>query len=444
MLKPPLGRYIHTTASGGNWSNSLYSQAVWKEKVTVTTHSWINPGRRDILLFSTADWDNPFWTNKQHMAALFAKRGYRVLYVDSLGLRRPSLHGRDVRRIARRLCKAIPMARQVQPNLWRVSPLALPFHASATTRALNTHIVRMVIRWHLRCLQMNSPLIWTYNPVIADICTGIPNSGIVYHCVDDLGAAPGIDSATIAAGEERLGKVAELCFTTSPLLRENMQKLFPRVVYEPNVCDLSFFETARTKLAEPPVLAAIPHPRLLFIGALSEYKVDYALVEAVARRLPEVHWVLVGPVGEGQPGSRKPPALPNIHILGPCVYGRLPHCMAHCDVAVLPASHNAYTAAMFPMKFFEYLAAGLPVVATRLPALSEFESLYFHADSADEFCTALQRIFTGERRDGMAIDQACRRHSWEARFARMETILDQLPTCAAGFNRNDLAGNALS
>lgn len=399
---------------------------------------------RDILIFSTADWDNPFWTNKQHMATLFAKRGYRVLYVDSLGLRRPSLHGRDVKRIARRLCKAIPVARQVQPNLWRVSPLALPFHASATARTLNTHIVRMTIRWHLHRLQMNRPLIWTYNPVITDICTGIPNSGIVYHCVDDLSAAPGIDSETIAAGEERLGQVAELCFTTSSLLRENMQKLFPRVVYEPNVCDLSFFETARINLTEPPELAAIPHPRLLFIGALSEYKVDYSLMEVVAHRLPEAHWVLVGPVGEGQPGSRKPPNLPNIHILGPCVYGRLPYFMAHCDVAVLPATHNAYTAAMFPMKFFEYLAAGLPVVATRLPALAEFESLYFHADSADEFCAALQRVFTEERRDGVAIDQACRRHSWEARFARMETMLDQLSAHGVNLNRRDSAERVLS
>ena len=46
---------------------------------------------RDIVLVSTADWDNPFWTNKQHVAVELARQGCKVLYVESSGLRRPSL-----------------------------------------------------------------------------------------------------------------------------------------------------------------------------------------------------------------------------------------------------------------------------------------------------------------------------------------------------------------
>jgi glycosyltransferase involved in cell wall biosynthesis len=383
-------------------------------------------GRRDILLFSTADWDNPFWTNKQHMAVLFAKRNYRVLYIDSLGLRRPTLQGRDLWRMARRLCKAFPIAHQVRPNIWNASPIALPIQDSPRVQAVNTHILRMTVGWHLACLKMSRPLIWTYNPVIADLCAAIPNSGIVYHCVDDLGAAPRIDAAIIAAGEKLLGSVAGLCFTTSTLLRDRMQDLFPRVVYEPNVCDQAFFETARFAPSPPPELASIPRPRLLFVGALSEYKVDYDLMKFLASRNPDMHWVLVGPIGEGQPDSRKPPELPNIHIFGPQAYGQLPYIMAHCDAAVLPVVHNAYTDAMFPMKFFEYLAAGLPVVGTRLPALREFEDLYFPSDSAEDFHRNLANVLNGARRDDDTIDAACRHNSWEARFTRMEAVLDKV------------------
>jgi glycosyltransferase involved in cell wall biosynthesis len=273
---------------------------------------------------------------------------------------------------------------------------------------------------------MRRPLIWTYNPVITDLCASIPNSGIVYHCVDNLGAAPRIDGTLIAAGEERLGKMAELCFTTSAPLRERMRNLFPRVVYEPNVCDQAFFETARAAPVPPAELAGIPRPRMLFVGALSEYKVDYSLMETLAGRNPGMHWVLIGPVGEGQPDSRKPPELPNIHVLGPRAYGQLPYFMAHCDIAVLPVARNAYTDAMFPMKFFEFLAAGLPVVGSRLPALREFENLYFPCDSAEEFQGSLLKVLAGERRDAPAIDRACRYHSWEARFARMEAVLDEV------------------
>jgi hypothetical protein len=174
--------------------------------------------RRDVLIFSTADWDNPFWTNKQHIAVQFARHGWRVLYVDSLGLRRPFLSGRDARRMLRRLGKAVPVLREVHPNIWRVSPLVLPLHDSNLVRELNAVLLRATLRLHMARLGMEQPLIWTYNPVIADLCAALPRCGLVYHCVDDLAAVPRIDVAVIREGERRLGGIADVCFTTSPLL----------------------------------------------------------------------------------------------------------------------------------------------------------------------------------------------------------------------------------
>ena len=81
---------------------------------------------------------------------------------------------------------------------------------------------------------------------------------------------------------------------------------------------------------------------------------------------------------------------------------------------------------MFPMKFFEYLASGLPVVATRLPALEEFENLYFPADTAEEFVEHIRKVLEGERRDADLIDAACLYHTWEARFKRMETAIQSV------------------
>lgn len=377
---------------------------------------------RDIVLFSTADWDNPFWTNKQYMAMLLASRGHRVLYVDSLGLRRPTLQKRDVGRILGRLWKAFPISREVCPNVWRVSPLVLPFHAVPSVRAFNTRLLHATLLWHMRLIGMEHPVIWTYNPVVTDLCKQLAHSGLVYHCVDDLRAAPHVDPMVIEAHEKQLGAMADLCFTTSRALEERMSTLFPRVVYEPNVCDPVLFGTARLGLPEPEALRHIPHPRLLFVGALSDYKVDYGLMEATAHRLPDVHWVLIGQEGEGQPDSARPPVLPNIHVLGTCHHGRLPHFMAHADVAVLPAPLNAYTNAMFPMKFFEYLAAGLQVVSTNLPALKEFSELCFLADSEEAFINSISRVLEGEQRDADRIKDACHIHSWQARYARMETI----------------------
>lgn len=388
---------------------------------------------RDLILFSTADWDAQFWTNKQHMAMQFAEHGWRVLYVDSLGLRQPSLNSKDIFRIFRRLKKSFPYPRQVHDRIWRVSPLVLPFHSHPAFRACNAVILRASILWHMYLLNMRTPLILTYNPTISSLCASLPHSSVIYHCVDNLCAAPHINSTIISEGERALASVADLCFTTSPLLQERMKLLFARTVYEPNVCDYALFSQARSEcLPEPEAISRIPHPRALFIGALSQYKVDFDLLKSLAQRMPHVHWVLIGAEGEGQPDSRRVPQLHTIHHIGPKKHAELPAYMAHADVAILPAPHNAYTAAMFPMKFFEYLAAGLQVVTTNLPALQEFSHLCFMADGEDAFAERINEVLAGVKRDANRIDVACRYNSWNERFLRMQTVIDALPTRNSG------------
>lgn len=381
---------------------------------------------KDVVILSSADWDNPFWTNKQHMAVQFAEHGWRVLYVDSLGLRQPTLHKKDLFRIARRLFKSFPWPRKMRPNIWRVSPLVLPFHKYSWVRGLNAVILRVTLRLHMFILGIKKPLLWTYNPLLSDLCAKLPHCGVVYHCVDDLRAAPRIDNKAISTGEAEMAKVADMCFTTSPALQERMRTLFKNSVFEPNVCDYDLFRSAMSQhIPEPLELVDIPHPRLLFIGALSEYKVDFDLIEKVAKLRPDLHWVLVGAQGEGQPESRSVPDLPNLHVLGPKPYNSLPGFMRHADVAVMPSARNTYTASMFPMKFFEYLAAGLQVVGTRLPSIEGFRDLYFPVDGVDEFCKAVDEVLAGAQCDAGQIDAACRHNCWAARFGRMEAALNR-------------------
>jgi hypothetical protein len=252
----------------------------------------MQPAGREVVLLSTADWDNPSWTNKQHMATLFARRGYRVLYVDSLGLRRPTLEARDLRRMLGRLLKSLPWPRQVvYPNVWRVSPLLAPFHGRAVVRALNRFLLLGLLRWHMFLLGLRRPLVWLYDPLAADLGAALAGRGLVYHCVDDLAAVPGCNGQAVRQAEDRLAELADICFVTSPLLRENKQKTFQRVIYDPNACDYDFFATARLGLAEPEDIRAIPHPRLVFVGALSGYKLDCKLVETLAGRRPDIHWL---------------------------------------------------------------------------------------------------------------------------------------------------------
>jgi len=154
------------------------------------------PAPGDCLLFATADWDAPYWTNKQHVASHLAERGYRVLYVESVGLRTPSLaSGLDLARLWRRLWRGLRGARPQRETLWVLSPLVLPFaQGHPIVKRLNQSILRRAIRRFSRHHGLQQPMIWTYHPYMLEAIAGIARGPLVYHCVDDLGAVPGIDA----------------------------------------------------------------------------------------------------------------------------------------------------------------------------------------------------------------------------------------------------------
>ena len=338
------------------------------------------PARRDVVLLATADWDHPFWTNKQHVARSLAELGHRVLYVESIGLRAPRLEAQDLRRILRRLRRGLLPPRRVAPGLWVWSPLLIPAPRTRLQRRINRLLFSALLSLWRRWLGLRPDLLWTYNPLTGQLLDleRLPCRQLVYHCVDDLTAQPCMPAALIAEQEERLCRRADHVFVTSRDLLRSRGAFNPHTSYHGNVADIAHFAPARERQRPIPAdLQAIPGPRLGFIGAISAYKLDLALLERLARHRPDVQIVLIGRVGEGDPSTDLAPLrqLDNVRLLGPRPYAELPAYLRGFDLALLPCPLNPYTRAMFPMKFFEYLAAGVPVVATALPALQDHGAL---------------------------------------------------------------------
>jgi hypothetical protein len=338
----------------------------------------VPPG--DVVLFATADWDEPYWTNKQHTAKTFAQLGWRVCYVESVGLRGPKMgSGKDWKRLWRRLWRGLRSLalgpRKAEQNIWIFSPLAIPgAHGKRWLGRLNTALVRWPLQRFLRARQWSKPLIWTYHPFMLELLGGVDCGKVVYHCVDDLGAVPMIDCAAVNAAEQKLLKQCDAVFVTNENLLGKCQPFNSNTHFFPNVVDFEHFSKSRKKGPLPADLAAIPEPRIVYMGVLSDFKVDFKLIYDVALARPDWHWVIIGTEREGQKSEWVPrlKALPNIHFLGCKAYQDLPVYLAGCQVATLPTLCNDYTRSMFPMKFFEYIAVGLRVVTTPLP----FTSVY--------------------------------------------------------------------
>ncbi len=383
--------------------------------------------KADIVLLSTADWDNPFWTNKQHVAVELARRGHRVLYIDSLGLRRPSASSQDFGRIVRRLLRGLRPPRRVRERLWVWSPIVIPLQRYPLVRALNRlSLVAGLALWS-RWLHLRHDLLWTYNPMTMRLFPTKGFGSVVYHCVDEIGAQRGMPAREIGEAERQLLAAANYCFVTAEHLLETRRGLCPSVHYFPNVADFAHFAQAREPHVQVPEdLARLPAPRIGFVGAISDQKVDLVLLRRLAESHPEWSIALIGKVGEGDPWTNIEPlrGLDNLHLLGPKPYAALPAYLKGFDVAILPSAINAYTRAMFPMKFFEYLAAGCPVVSTALPALRQFEGVACLAATSEEFIACIERALEG---DGPALAKrlaAAREHTYEHRTARMMQLME--------------------
>lgn len=385
---------------------------------------------RDCVMFSTADWDEPYWTNKQHTASLLASRGWRVLYVESVGFRSPKVgSGRDWARLWRRLWRGVQSLvigppRRAQ-NVWVLSPLMVPAkHHWPIVRALNQFLLRATVTRFTRGKCFTAPVVWTYHPFMLDAIRNLQRGPLVYHCVDDIGAVPGVDIGAFDDAQRQLLGVSDAVFTTAPALQSQCALHNPNTHYFGNVVDAAHFGTALDDGPLPPELEAIPEPRLVYHGVLSDFKIDIPLLLAAAKARPEWHWVIIGEEREGQrsPLLAEFARLPNAHLLGYRNYRDLPTYLRGMRVGVLPTLLNDYTRSMFPMKFFEYLAAGLPVVSTPLDFAREPRAGLEVGSDQPSFVAAIERQLVRGKLDRRDAEAAVGDNTWDRRLDKMLAI----------------------
>jgi glycosyltransferase involved in cell wall biosynthesis len=356
-----------------------------------------------------------------------ARRGYRVLYVDPLGLRRPTLTRKDVAKLRRRLSQLRAPVAAVEEGILRLAPIGVPLQDTRLGIRLNTRLLGLHIRRALRGLGARRILLWVYPPQLITLRSVLTCELVIYHRTDDYVSLPGMNGEFLRKCEIRAVREADLCIAPARRYLDGPLRSARNALWVPNAVDHRMFELSR--IGDDP-LPDVSRPRLLMIGTFDEW-VDLDLLRAVMSARPTWNLVLAG---DPKTSLERLLELENVRFLGRVPYEELATLISSCDVGLIPFRIGPVAADATPSKLYQYLAGGLPVLCTPFVDRELFDGqVSIAGDSPDEFAGAVEDLL---RADSAAARDKRRsyvlEHSWSARFDAIETELLRLSHRRAG------------
>jgi glycosyltransferase involved in cell wall biosynthesis len=221
-------------------------------------------------------------------------------------------------------------------------------------------------------------------------------------------------------------KISDIVICINEKLLEKAKKIHDNAYVIRNATNVFTFSSGDMKARIPPALMTLKRPIIGYVGYLNGSRLDKELIDFLALCRPEWQFVFMGPRSEPLPLGTRVPARHNVHILPPVPYRSYPACLSAFDVCILPNRINAYTAGNDPIKIYDYLACGTPVVATPTSGTERFRGLIPCSESKEGFLELLDAAI--EKKDSIdrkkMRQEAAMEHSWQERIKELFKIID--------------------
>jgi len=371
-----------------------------------------------VMIVSSMPWGF-LWQRPQQIASRLANRGFNVVYFHSCLDLSPIFLIRLFRE------KSFFVIKRVNANLRVVNLFVPPFRGKL--RFFTEKLGVIFFKTYIKFFDLKPSVALFYHPrdVFLVGCLESMSVKIVYDCVDDYSAFPGVgDPFTVLNDEWQLVKKSSVVIVASKMLHERISKANSNCILVSNGADFKHFNRAVNFKEKPSEIKNLNHPIVGFIGAIWDW-IDINLICKLAELHPEYSILLVGPVYYGGEKLRR---FSNIFAIGHKPYEVLPQYLACMDVCLIPFKINRLTLASNPIKLYEYLAAGKPVVSTALPEVCENASdlVYIARDEEDFIRKVEEAVKEAESPNKELVMRRinfAKENSWEKRIETIEKLL---------------------
>lgn len=377
----------------------------------------------DFLSFSMNYWED-LWQSRHHVMARLAAR-HKVLFVS------PPAHVREVLSAKRR---GLPHSglQERSENLFSLVPPRLLFetHRFPSLNRLSTYFREAQIRHLLRKLGFQQVVLFIWHPRYSNLLGKFGEAVSCYYVDEEFTSYYGMpegEKLQIRAREEVLLRGVDLVFANGSALLDQKNR-YGNASNVPMGVDFGLFSRALLEeTAIPSDLAAIQPPKIGYVGNVND-KVDFELLESIARAKPLWSLVLVGPLSIRTPEFRanfeRLRQLPNVHHLGFRPLQTLPNYVRGLDVCLMCYRTDGWAYYGYPLKLHEYLAGGKPVVGSDLPSIREFSGVISIARTAEEWQGAIEAGLTDNSAARISKRvQVARENTWEERAQLIEKAI---------------------
>jgi glycosyltransferase involved in cell wall biosynthesis len=275
---------------------------------------------------------------------------------------------------------------------------------------------------------MDDPIVWFARHNMTDLIGVCREKVKIYHVVDEYaeyGNKSAEDKQRIFRTERKMLSLVDLVIVVSERLMET-KKLYNASTYlVPNAVSYEKFRQAMSHDEPPPDDVAILSKPIIGYSGLISGRLDLELLYEIARKNPEWSLVLIGVVSDQhcETAMEKLQRLTNVHFLGFKSIDQIPHYIKSFDVCLIPYRVGEEANSIDPLKLYDYLACGKPVVSVNIPSVRPFADAIYIADDAQTFCKYIDASLNENGRYASKRIGIARQNDWKARVEQISNII---------------------